>query len=628
MGRVTWFDGLGRGLRAFARRMAEDARGNVAMVFGLSLPVLILMTVGGVDIHRASTVRVNLQDALDAAALAAARSPYTADDDLQRVGLASLRANLQAYPNVILREADTRFVLNGDDVVVASAKVDVKTLVANIFLPPYGQFMDDYLPVGAHSEVDRSSRNIEVSLVLDVTGSMAGQRLLDLQAAAKELVDLIVQPVQTPWYSKVALVPYSNAVNPGSHATAARGPISTSVNITGAVINLAGTPKTITGATKARPVVITSSSHGFSNGDVVWISAAAGMTQLNNKPYVVRNRTTDTFELYTLSGSRVDGRNYSTYTGNGRVQRCQNNDCSITITAANHGLSNNDYVYITNVGGMTQINNETHLVGNVSTNSFTIDLTETSLSPYTSGGRAWSAVGGGTTYFAFENMNGDLQTHQISGCVTERVGAEAYTEAAPSGSSSWVGRHYPNISGTCIENTILPLSSNANTIKSRIDDFVAAGSTAGQIGIAWGWYMVSPNWNTLWPSGGAAAYNSAETLKAVVIMTDGAFNTPYCSGVISRQAGAGSGANSAKIDCDATNGDPFVQSETLCDAMKARGVVVYTVGFGITAGTAEAALLADCASTPANFFLPASGGDLSEAFAAIGRDITQLRISR
>ena len=46
------------------------------------------------------------------------------------------------------------------------------------------------------------------------------------------------------------------------------------------------------------------------------------------------------------------------------MQRCQNNDCSITITAANHGLANNEYVYITNVGGMTQINDQSHLVGN------------------------------------------------------------------------------------------------------------------------------------------------------------------------------------------------------------------------------------------------------------------------
>jgi Flp pilus assembly protein TadG len=199
MGLKTWIDGVLGGAKGLARRLRKDVRGNVAMLFGLSLPVLILMTFGGVDIHRMSTVKVNLQDALDAAALAAARSPYTQDADLQRVGLAALKANLQAYPNVTLEEDQTHFTLDDEDVVIADARVQVKTLVANIFLPPYGQLMDDYLPVGGHSEVDRSSRNIEVALVLDVTGSMAGDRISALKAAAKDLVDIIVQPVQTPY---------------------------------------------------------------------------------------------------------------------------------------------------------------------------------------------------------------------------------------------------------------------------------------------------------------------------------------------------------------------------------------------------------------------------------------------
>ena len=626
MGLKTWIDDVVGGACALARRFAGDVRGNVAMLFGLSMPVLILMVFGGVDIHRMSTVRVNLQDALDAAALAAARSPYTADADLQRVGLAALKANLKSYPNVTLEEDLTSFTLSGDDVVIADARVQVKTLVANIFLPPYGQLMDDYLPVGSHSEVDRSSRNIEVALVLDVTGSMGGQKIADLKTAAKELVDIIVQPVQTPYYSKLALVPYSMGVNLGSNANAARGSVVGSTNITGAVINLVGVEKSITGATNNRPVVITSASHGFSNNDVVWITGATGMTQLNNKAYRVENRTTNTFELYTLNGWRVDGRYWGTYSGNAKVRRCQNNDCSVTVTSNGHGMSNNNYVHITGVNGMTQLNNETYLVGNVTTNTFTIDPNLSALTPYTSGGQAWCAQQG-CTYFAFENMYGDLQTHGISTCVTERTGGQAYTDASPS--SSRVGRNYPSASSnTCLDATLQPLSSDKNTLKSAIDSYSVEGSTAGQIGIGWGWYMVSPNFNTLWPSNGAAAYNTADTLKAVIIMTDGEFNTPYCSGVISRQAGTGSGSNTGKIDCDADNGDPFAQGVAMCTAMKNRGILVYTVGFQITAGGDAANMLETCASTPSNFYLPASGGDLSEAFAAIGRDITQLRISK
>lgn len=624
MGLKTWINGAGRSLRAFGGRMAGDARGNVAMLFGLSLPVLILMTVGGVDIHRASTVRVNLQDALDAATLSAARSPYTANTDLQRVGLASLRANLKAYPNITLREADTSFVLNGDDVVIASSKVDVRTLVANIFLPPYGKFMEDTLPVGAHSEVDRASRNIEVALALDITGSMAGQKLLDLKAAAKDLVDLVVQPVQTPYYSKVALVPWSMAVNPGTYLNAARGPVAGYTTITNAVINFTGPQRTITAATNARPVLITSSSHGFANGDVVWITGVGGMTQLNNKPYKITNKTTNTFELYNMSGSRIDGRGYGTFSGtNGRVQKCQDSDCSITVTSANHGLSNNDYVYITGVNGMVQLNDQTFLVGNVGTNTYTIDPTSNALNAYTSGGRSWCAQDG-CQYLTFEDGNGDLRTHEVTSCVTERRGAQKYTDATPTNSTR-IGRHYLPINAVCLGSIIRPLSSNAAAVKTNIDNLSTNGVTAGQIGIAWGWYMLSPTFSTLWPSASAAPYDTSETLKAVIIMTDGEFNAPHCQGVIATGYGAN---NNVSNGCSPDNGDPFVQSRALCAAMKAQGIVVYTVGFQIAVGASSDDLLRDCASTASGYYNAASGTALSEAFAAIGRDITQLRISR
>jgi Flp pilus assembly protein TadG len=622
----NWIGGVVRGAGRFVRRMAGETRGNVAMIFGLSLPVLILMTVGGVDIHRASTVRVNLQDALDAATLSAARSPYTANADIQRVGMAALNANLKAYPNITLRPADTTFVLNSDDVVVANAKVDVQAIVANIFLPPYGKFMDDYIQVGAHSEVDRSSRNIEVALVLDTTGSMASDnRIGDLRTAAKELVDIVVQDVQTPYYSKVAIVPYSMAVNVDSYANTARGSIRGSVGISGAVLNLTGPQRTITGATKNRPVVITSAGHGFANDDIVWITGVSGMTQLNNKAFVVKNKTNDAFELYTLSGNRVNGTNYNSYSSGGRVQKCQNNDCSITITANNHGLANNDYVYITDVGGMTEINNQTYLVGNVTTNTYTIDPNASSLAPYTSGGQSWCAQYG-CTYYAFENVYDDLLTHRVSTCVTERTGSNAYTDAAPG--SSRVGINYPSTSNPCLTNTIKPLSSSKSTIKANIDSLNASGSTGGHIGVAWGWYAISPNFSSVFGSSAGGAYNSARTLKAVVIMTDGEYNSGYCNGVISADSTAGSGSESLHINCNAPNGHPFDQTLALCQAMRNAGVVVYTVGFKVVNDERARRMVNECATGASYVFMADSGVALEDAFKAIGRNLVQLRISK
>jgi len=628
----NWIGGMARTLGALARRMAGDARGNVAMLFGLSLPVLILMTVGGVDIHRASTVRVNLQDALDAAALSAARSPYTEAQDIQRVGLVSLKANLKAYPDIILREGDTSFVLNDDNVVIARSRVDVKTLVANIFLPPYGQFMDDYLPVGAHSEVDRSSKNIEVGLVLDITGSMSGQRIVDLKAAATQLVDIVVQDVQTPFYTRMAIIPYSMGVNLGSYANNARGTVTGARSISAAAWTT-GSSRSISGITRASPGVVSSSSHDFQTGDWVWISGVNGMTQLNNRAYRVVRINNGSYSLQSWNGSSwaavntTSGNGYSTYSSGGIARKCLLSDCSVRVTANGHGLSDGDGVYITGVNGMTQINNQPYLISWIDNNNYSIGVNGANWGTYSSGGSSWCGEDG-CQWRVFNNPSGVLRALEISTCVSERSGAQAYTDAAP---NAWarVGRNYPSTAGNpCPSANIMPLSSNRSSLKSLISSLSVAGSTAGQIGMAWGWYSVSPNFNSLWPSSPAGPYAPEDTLKAVIIMTDGEFNTPYNSGVIAQNAGAGSGGTHDKINRNATNGDPFSQGEALCDAMKANGVIVYTVGFQISSGGSAAALLASCATSAQHAHLPTSGSDLSEAFAAIGRDITKLRISR
>ena len=65
---------------------------------------------------------------------------------------------------------------------------------------------ESVLAVGANSET-----NVEISLMLDVTGSMDGQKIDDLKDAAKDLVDIVVWNDQSQYTSKVALAPFSRA---------------------------------------------------------------------------------------------------------------------------------------------------------------------------------------------------------------------------------------------------------------------------------------------------------------------------------------------------------------------------------------------------------------------------------
>lgn len=86
-------------------------------------------------------------------------------------------------------------------------------------------------------------------------------------------------------------------------------------------------PKTITGVTLTNPVVVTSASHGFSNGDEVdifdieWVSNIDSQgtetqpDQLNRRRYTVANSTTNTFEL-----AGADGTSFNAYVSGGTAR--------------------------------------------------------------------------------------------------------------------------------------------------------------------------------------------------------------------------------------------------------------------------------------------------------------------
>jgi Flp pilus assembly protein TadG len=443
-------------MRDFARAFRRDNSAAAAIQFALMALPLSVAVFGMVDVSRASAAKGHLQDALDAAALAAARSPAITDEGLQAVGEGVLMVDLTGS-RATLMSSSFKLV---DNTVVASATAGMPPIIAGLWL-------DGDMEIGAKTEVVRASKNVEVALALDITGSMSGSKIADLRTAAKDLVDMVIQSQQTPYYSKVALVPYSMGVNVSSYAASVRG--------------------TPTSGTCTTP---------------------------------------------------------------------------------------------------------------------------------------------GCNRFTFTTAAGGTSTRTISSCVSERTGAQAYTDAAPS--TAFVGRNYAGGNNPCPSASISPLSSDETALKAKIDTLQASGSTAGQIGLAWGWYMVSPNFGYLWPSDDnrPAAYGGDDLLKVVVLMTDGEFNTTYCNGVISRDATSGSGSSSDKINCNATNGNAFVQAEALCDAMKAQGVVIYTVGFALSGNAAAENIMEECATDADHVFLPDSGADLKVAFRAIGQDINALRLSR
>ena len=210
----------------------------------------------------------------------------------------------------------------------------------------------------------------------------------------------------------------------------------------------------------------------------------------------------------------------------------------------------------------------------------------------------------------------DVAGVDVDTCVIERTGVNAATDAAPSGSD-----RLPNVPAipygnyVCPPSTVIPLTgkSDVGLLKSIIDGYAAAGATAGHIGTAWGWYMLSPEWAGVLPAASAPKpYSDKTVMKAMIIMTDGLFNTSYLTG--------GNTPVATQMD------ESYQQFDTLCANIKAKEITVFTVGFDLSDPRALGELQ-NCASGAANFFDAKTGADLKKAFGEIAARLTTMRIS-
>jgi hypothetical protein len=74
--------------------------------------------------------------------------------------------------------------------------------------------------------------------------------------------------------------------------------------------------KAITGVTNATPMVVTSATHGFSNGDIVVVAGVGGNTAANNV-WKVANQATNTFELVSVADGTTNSVGNGSYTSGG-----------------------------------------------------------------------------------------------------------------------------------------------------------------------------------------------------------------------------------------------------------------------------------------------------------------------
>lgn len=198
------------------------------------------------------------------------------------------------------------------------------------------------------------------------------------------------------------------------------------------------------------------------------------------------------------------------------------------------------------------------------------------------------------------------------GCVLERAYPEDTMDADPSWRWNMYRYNSSSPNTNCNKAYILPLTTSKATLDSRINALTASGNTLSNVGMAWGYRVISPGF----PFQEGVEFNDPETRKAVLLMTDGDNN-------IGNSYSAYGPWSTYELTDDDLN-DRLVET---CQNMKDDGITVYTVTFTSGINAATKAFFRECASDEDKWFDAPSQADLRETFEFIARELANIHVS-
>ncbi len=189
-------------------------RGHVGVMFGIML-IPIFAAVGmSIDYTSAVSAKTKIQVALDAAALAAGRKLQTSGS------VSEAEAAAQKHFDNSIGSLTASLTVDGIDPKTGKINLTGNSDIPTMFMSILGI---DSINVRSTTEVELKvgdeEKDVEISMMLDVTGSMGGSKIADLKLAAKDLVQIIMQSNESsPMQARIALVPFSESVNVSKYA--------------------------------------------------------------------------------------------------------------------------------------------------------------------------------------------------------------------------------------------------------------------------------------------------------------------------------------------------------------------------------------------------------------------------
>ncbi|NRA88194.1 MAG: TadE/TadG family protein, partial [Rhizobiales bacterium] len=196
-------------LKKFLLRFVKDSSGQMAIIFALLLIPIVAFIGGGIDYSQQVSYNNKLQSTIDSVSLAVAkaiaRDVKISDAAMQKIAFDLYSANIPSNDNVTL---DTLIIIK--DTKNNTLTINQTGVMQTSFMRLVGV---DELSVGKETIIDISRSDVELALVLDMSGSMRGSRLNALKDAAKDLINTLIQDTTGLATMRIGFVPWSVGVN-------------------------------------------------------------------------------------------------------------------------------------------------------------------------------------------------------------------------------------------------------------------------------------------------------------------------------------------------------------------------------------------------------------------------------